>query len=133
MHLTAADLQIHTFEDLTILDGDMQIVDSAILRNQQVDVSYGHYPDASESGVAVLSVVPDLCGFDPGLGQFERFNFLWTVNDVLDSSYRSRRTVHDFCIEDAGDLDVVITVFDTHTSVTRHDTVTVTVEAPAVP
>ncbi len=106
-------------------------VDRVLLLNQHTDTSFGHLPDASDDGLVILSVDADLCGFDPVDGLYERFNFSWDMDDVLGSVYPERWPRHVFNTDDVGDRMVIVTVYDTHTSVTRHDTVTVTVELPA--
>ncbi|MBC8422599.1 lamin tail domain-containing protein [bacterium] len=110
------------------------LVDRVLLLNQHADQSFGHLPDASDDGLATLSVTADLCDFDPEAGFFDRFNFFWDMDDVLGSTYPIREPRHVFNTEDAqldgGLRQVIVSVYDTHTNVTRFDTVTVTVEMP---
>jgi len=113
-----------------LYDNTGELVDRVQLLNQRTDVSFGHLPDACDDGQANLSVMANLCGFDPELGLYTRFNFTWDMDDALDSTYPLRSPQHVFTTEDAGERTVVVTVFDTFTSVTRTDTVTVTVELP---
>ncbi len=117
-----------------LYDASELLVDRVLLLNQHADQSFGHLPDASDDGLATLSVVADLCGFDPEAGFFDRFNFFWDMDDVLGSTYPIREPRHVFNTEDAqltgGQREVIVSVYDTHTNVTRFDTVTVTVEMP---
>ncbi len=107
-----------------------QEIDRAHLLNQRADVSFGHLPDACNDGLTPLNVMAELCGFDPIHGLYERFDFEWVMDDVLGSVYADRMPLHVFTTDDEGVREVVVTVFDTHTSVTRRDTVYVTVELP---
>ncbi|MBU0742795.1 lamin tail domain-containing protein [bacterium] len=113
-----------------LYDSSRRLVDRVLLLNQHADVSFGHLPDASDDGLVALSVVADLCGFDPERGFYERFNFTWDMDDILGSVYPVREPRHVFNTDDVGDRMVRVTVFDTHTNVTRFDTVTVHVELP---
>jgi PKD repeat protein len=115
--------------ELYLFDAAGVFVDRIKVRNSARDVSFGHYPDASRQGIAQFSVTPELCGFDPTLGQFERFNFLWTLDDALGSVFTTRQPRHTFTAADAGVRRAVLQVFDTHTSVTRSDTILITVES----
>lgn len=105
-------------------------VDRVQLLNQRPDVSFGHIPDACDDGLVNLNVMADLCGFDPVNGLYQRFDFHWDMDDVLGTTYPDRAPSHVFTTGDAGDRQVVLTVFDTFTSVTRRDTVIVTVDLP---
>jgi len=48
-----------------LYDNNEVLVDRVLLLNQHADQSFGHLPDACDDGMATLSVVADLCGFDP--------------------------------------------------------------------
>lgn len=113
-----------------LYNANEELIDRVQLLNQRVDVSFGHLPDASDDGLVTLSVDANLCGFDPETGLYTRFNFSWDMDDALDSVYPQRAPEHVFTTDDAGQRSVIVTVFDTFTSVTRADTVTITVELP---
>ena len=119
--------------DVYLYDASRRLVDVKPIRNAATNVSFGHYPDACTDGKAFFSATAEVCGFDPDLGQFDRFNFLWRPGSVLESTYAQRETFHMFTVQDAGLCPVVVTVFDTYLSVTRHDTVMVEVLVPAAP
>ena len=119
--------------DIYLFDASRNLVDSKPIRNSATNVSFGHIPDACTDGTVLLSATAAVCGFDPGLGQFDRFDFLWRSGSVLGSSYPERTASHMFTAQDAGLRPVVVSVFDTYLSVTRHDTVMVEVLAPAAP
>jgi hypothetical protein len=119
--------------DVYLYDATRRLVDVKPIRNSAWNVSFGHVPDGCTDGTALLSATADVCGFDPDLGQFDRFDFLWRTDSVLGSTYDERVSAHTFTVQDAGLRSVVVSVFDTFLSVTRHDTVTVEVLAPAAP
>ncbi|MBK9303058.1 MAG: PKD domain-containing protein [bacterium] len=119
--------------DIYLYDANRNLVDSKPIRNSATNVSFGHVPDACTDGTVLLSATAAVCGFDPELGQFDRFDFLWRSGSVLESAYPERIASHMFTVQDAGLRPVVVSVFDTYLSVTRHDTVMVEVLAPAAP
>ncbi len=106
-------------------------LDSVVLSaDQQVDVSTGRTYDAATGGTVELNVWADICGFDMDLGDYTRFDFHWTVDDVLSSSYEGRSPMHMFRTGDVGQRTIELLVFDTFQSVYRTATVTVDVQAP---
>jgi hypothetical protein len=113
-----------------LYDSQQVLVDQVQLLIQHADKSFGHLPDASDDGLVILSVDADLCGFDPVDGLYERFNVTWDMDDSLGSVYPLRRPLHVFNTEDVGEREVIVTVYDTHTSVTRLDTMLVEVLLP---
>lgn len=119
--------------DIYLFDASRDLVDSKPIRNSATNVSFGHIPDACTDGTVLLSATAAVCGFDPDLGQFDRFDFLWRSGSVLGTSYPKRIASHMFTAQDAGLRPVVVSVFDTYLSVTRHDTVMVEVLPPAAP
>ena len=119
--------------DIYLYDSSRRLVDSKPIRNSATNVSFGHIPDACTDGKTLLSATAEVCGFDPSLGQFDRFDFLWRSGSVLESTYSDRVSSHMFTVQDAGLRPVVVSVFDTFLSVTRHDTVWVEVLTPAAP
>jgi len=119
--------------DIYLYDANRNPVDMKPIRNSATNVSFGHIPDACTDGTVLLSAAATVCGFDPELGQFERFDFLWRSGSVLGSTYPERLASHMFTVQDAGLRPVVVSVFDTFLSVTRHDTVMVEVLLPAAP
>jgi len=114
-----------------LYDSNQSLVDRVLLLQQKADQSFGHLPDASDDGLVILSVDADLCGFDTVNGLYERFNVTWDMGDVLGSVYPLRQPLHVFNTDDIGERMVIVTVYDTHTSVTRFDTVMVNVVMPA--
>ena len=114
-----------------LYDSSETLVDRVQLLAQHADQSCGLLPDASDDGLVILSVDADLCGFDPVNGLYERFNVTWDMDDALGSVYPVRQPRHVFNTNDIGDRMVIVTVYDTHTSVTRLDTVMVNVLMPA--
>jgi hypothetical protein len=125
-------------EDFTgaiyLYDPSRRLVDRVQLLNQRADQSFGHMPDGCDDGMVTLSVTADLCGFEPESGLFQRFNFFWNMDDDLGSTYPIREPRHVFNTDDAqadgGLREVIVSVYDTYTNVTRFDTVLVTVEMP---
>ena len=101
-----------------------------LLLNQHADVSFGFLPDACSDGMVQLNLVADICGFDSIDGLYERFDFDWDMDDVLGSVYHDHSPRHIYSISDVGEREIVVRVFDTFTSVTRHDTVMVQVALP---
>ncbi len=119
--------------DVYLYDSARRLVDVKPIRNSATNVSFGHIPNACTDGLALFAATTEVCGFDPGLGQFDRFDFLWRSGSVLESTYQERESSHMFTVQDAGLRPVVVSVFDTYLSVTRHDTVMVEVLTPAAP
>lgn len=112
-----------------LLRGD-RVVDEFRLGPQQTDVSVGRLADGGLDGTLSLHVFCDLCGFDPELGDYSRFQFRWTMNDVMGTVYDGRSPFHQFRLGDVGVVPVQLRVFDTQNSVFRSAVVNVTVTAP---
>jgi len=69
-------------------------------------------------------VVGDLCDFDPESDSYERFIFRWEVGD---SVYTSPNPFHSFTPGDVGARQAFVLIEDPTRSITRRDTVDVTV------
>lgn len=105
-------------------------LDAAVLGPQQTDVSYGLVYDAAAQGMVELNTWIETCGFDPVVGNYDRFDFTWTIDDALGTTYPGRTPTHTFSTDDIGTRSIDLLVFDIQNSVYRHATVTVEVTAP---
>jgi len=103
-------------------------VDSINLGPQLRDVSFGRTEDGSVEGTVMLKVSADICGFDTQIGDYTRFDFLWSLDDTRSTAYTGRQPLHMFTTDDIGERQVTIRVFDTYSSVYRTATVNVTVQ-----
>jgi hypothetical protein len=97
---------------------------------QTPDVSFGRVYDAGINGTVELNVWADVCGFDPMSEDYSRFEFHWTVDDAVGSSYTGRSPRHTFMTEDAGTRTVHLKIYDTLQSVYRTADISVEVTAP---
>ncbi len=97
--------------------------------------AYGLLEDQPTSTIAAceplqLGITAETCGFDPVTDSYERFVFRWRVGD---SVYTSPFPRHSFAPDQLGDQVVTLVLEDPTRSITRRDTVAVTVvESPGV-
>ena len=97
---------------------------------QVPDVSFGRVYDAGISGTVELNVWADVCGFDAMGADYSRFEFHWSIDDVLGSKYLSRSPRHTFTTADVGTRIVSLKIYDTMQSVFRTAQISVEVTAP---
>ncbi len=91
------------------------------------------YPDTTVApGQAVpFTVYADICGFDKNTGNYsQRFLYRWRMGDVANTVYFGRSPQHAYTAADLGARQVIVTVIDDQFYLTRHDTLTVLVQAP---
>lgn len=94
------------------------------------DVSFGRVYDAGTGGTVELNLWADVCGFDQDYGNYSRFEFIWTIDDVLSSTYVGRSPRHTFTTADAGTRTAHLRIYDTFQGVFRTTTVSIEVTAP---
>lgn len=107
-----------------------RVIDEVQLGGQQTDVSVGRLADGGLDGTLNLTAFCDLCGFDTEIGDYSRFQFRWSMDDVRGTRYEGRSPSHLYGLDDVGERTVLLQVFDTQTSVHRSALINVTVTAP---
>ena len=102
-------------------------IDSIRLGPQQADVSFGRIEDGTTEGTVMLNAWASLCGFDTDTGDYSRFDFVWQIDDELNSVYLGRHPSHMFTRADVGVRVVSLSLFDRFSNVYRTTTINITV------